>query len=103
MTMRHESRKIALAFKEMKPAKGRRTSTDGEHVFLHGNLIAWRNPDGSVSLTLASWPTVTTRERLNAICEILWDIRPFHQKKGRQYRDDVEIASDSVVTIHNIL
>lgn len=40
---------------------------------LHGNRIAWRrhedNPDGSpvLRLSLACWPTMTTRSRLNAI------------------------------------
>jgi hypothetical protein len=59
-----ESNKIALAFAKRQTARGKRTFTDGEVVTLHGNKIAWWNPDGSVSFTLANWATVVTRERL---------------------------------------
>ena len=36
-------------------------------MFLHGNKIAERNKDG-IFVTLAGWPSVTTRERLHALC-----------------------------------
>lgn len=100
--MRKESRMIALAFHERKPAKAKRTHTDGESVWLHGNRIAWRNTDGSISLTLAGWPTVTTRERLNAICEVFGYMRPFHQMGGVQYHNDTEIDAHNTITYHPI-
>lgn len=98
--MRKESATIALAFYERKSAKAKRTETDGKTVYLHGNRIAWRNDDGSISLTLAGWPTVTTRERLNAICEVFGYGRPFHQKYGVQYHGNTPIADDNTITYH---
>lgn len=98
--MRKESEKIALAFYERTPATAKRTATDGYRVTLHGNKIAWCNADGSLSLTLAGWPTVTTRERLNAICEVFGYGRPFHQKRGQQYHNDTPIGSKNIVTYH---
>ena len=44
------------------------TSTDGDSIWLHGNPIAWKTGDADIiALTLAGWPTVTTRERLNGV------------------------------------
>lgn len=101
--MRKESEKIALAFQQRKPANARRTATCGDTVFLHGNKIAWRNADGSLSLTLAGWPTVTTRERLNAICEVFGYGRPFHQKRGQQYHNDTPISEHNTITYHPLV
>lgn len=98
--MRKESEKIALAFHDRERAKAKRTETDGKTVYLHGNRIAWRNDDGSISLTLAGWPTVTTRERLNAICEVFGYGRPFHQMGGVQYHNDTEITEHNTITYH---
>lgn len=36
-------------------------------MFLHGNKIAEKRGDDIV-ISLAGWPTVTTRERLDALC-----------------------------------
>lgn len=42
------------------------TSTDGQRLSLHGNVIAeWR--DDGLWVTNAGWPSVTTRERLNGL------------------------------------
>lgn len=36
------------------------------HITLHSSVIVKiRNPDNHISFTLAGWPTVTTRERIN--------------------------------------
>ena len=98
--MRQESEKIARAFAAHLPARAARTETDGTHVFLHNNMIAWWNPDGSLSLTMAGWGSATTRERLNAICEVLGYGRPFHQKDHVQYHGNREISTSNVVTYH---
>jgi hypothetical protein len=71
LTMRKETQKIAQAFARGQAAKAARTETDGRTVWLHGNRIAQREDDGSVWVTLAGWGTVTTRERLNGICQEL--------------------------------
>ena len=39
----------------------------GVLMTLHGHEIAFRTSNGSLYVSLAGWPTVTTRARLNAI------------------------------------
>ena len=65
--MRKISKQIAQAFNEGKTKSLGNTYTDGKSVYLHGNKIAWRSSGNGLELTLAGWPTATTRERLNAI------------------------------------
>ena len=65
------SQDAALAFAQSKPFCRSNTAVcvqgAGVGLSLHGNEIANKNGDGDVSITLASWNTVTTRARLNAI------------------------------------
>jgi len=82
------------------------------HVYLHGNLIArlsWvkrgvllraRYHLIEIECTLAGWPTVTTRSRLNAICRGLGMACRFGQRKGRQYFDEQEIQANDWVTLN---
>ena len=65
--MRKETKKIAQAFARGEAAKAARTETDGRTVWLHGNAIVKRDPDGLVRWSLAGWNTPTTRERVNGI------------------------------------
>ncbi len=65
--MRKVTSTICKAFMAGKPASLNNTKTDGQHVWLHGNLIASKNPDGSVNMTLAGWNSTTTRDRLNGL------------------------------------
>ena len=58
--------------------------TDGNQVFLHGNRIAWKLNNKKVAITLAGWPTPTTRERLNAIMDVFgWEFS-INQVDGNQ-------------------
>lgn len=118
--MRKSSFHIMQAFLDKRPAKGKGNSeqgyfakskieymgyrdyTDGQSVWLHGNKIAWHNPDNTVSLTLAGWGTPTTRERLNTLCQMLINKRPFHQKKHEQYYDESLIDNRQIFTIESI-
>ena len=68
--MRKVTQKIANAFINGESLKIKNTETDGRSVWLHGNMIA-RKTDNGLEVTLAGWNTVTTRERVNGICE-LW-------------------------------
>ena len=68
--MRKITQKIATAFINGESLKIKNTETDGQSVWLHGNEIA-RKTDNGLEVTLAGWNTVTTRERVNGICE-LW-------------------------------
>ena len=100
--MRQETKKIAQAFIDGATARAARTHTDGEALYLHGNRIAWFDKSNDLHLTLAGWPGVTTRERLNGICELLYDSRPFHQKRGVQFHNDSKIGDHTIITYHNI-
>ena len=73
--MRKVTEQIATAFYAGRAKSIGDTMTDGERVYLHGNLIAERiDPDSctphNLRLTLAGWNTPTTRERLNGILEV---------------------------------
>jgi hypothetical protein len=98
--MRLETRNIVTAFMLRTPKKEARTHTDGNAIYLHGNKIAWRNADGSVSMTLANWGSVTTRERLNGLCERLMNERPWHQKAHTQYFNEREVEGSTIITVH---
>ena len=64
--MKVVSKRIKSAFQACRPLSVGNTRTDGAAVYLFGNKIIERRSDG-VYWTLAGWPTVTTRERVNAI------------------------------------
>jgi hypothetical protein len=84
--MRKETQKIARAFRDGLPAKAARTETDGTNVWLHGNRIAWR-VDDRLCLSLAGWPTATTRARLNGILETFGLQGKFYQCDHEQWFD----------------
>ena len=67
--MRKETQKIMSAFLKGESASAQRTNTDGYSVWLHGNLIAERGKS-KLWFTLADWPTVTTRERINGMLNV---------------------------------
>lgn len=80
-------------------------------VYLHDNLIAklsWAKRGTllksrweliKTECTLAGWGTVTTRSRLNAICQGLGHKSRFGQRKGQQVFDDQVISDDDWVTL----
>jgi len=78
--MRQVSKKISAAFMQRKSAKCGNTRTDGNTIWLHDNPIARWNDDDSFEVTLAGWPTVTTRERLNSLPAVR-----VHQHKHEQF------------------
>ena len=39
------------------------------NVYLYGNLIAWVNQDNDLTVFDGGWQTVTTKSRLNALCD----------------------------------
>jgi hypothetical protein len=65
--MRQVTKKIKQAFEQGKSLKIDNTETDGQTVWLYGNAIVKRDPDGLVRWSLAGWNTPTTRERVNGI------------------------------------
>lgn len=65
--MRKVTQQIKQAFEQGKSLKVGNTRTDGQTVWLFGNAIVKRDPDGLVRWSLAGWNTPTTRERVNGI------------------------------------
>jgi hypothetical protein len=64
--MRKVTEKIARAFVSESSLSVSNTTTDGKAVWLHGNKIIERRPDG-IWFSLCGWNTATTRERLNGV------------------------------------
>ena len=100
--MRSISSLIAKSFIARKPKRQRNTWTDGTTLYLHGNAIAWHE-NGGIAMTLAGWPTVTTRDRLNTLCLLAFDMKPWHQKDHTQYFNDDAIDSRAVITMHPVI
>ena len=100
--MRQETRKVCSAFVRRKPARAARTHTNGTALYLFGKRIAWWEDDSSLRVTMCGWGTPTTRDRLNGVMDLLFDTRPFHQKKGEQYYNNDRIDPDAVLTFHLI-
>ena len=97
--MRKETATICRLFIDGHAGHGARTTTDGTALYLHGSKIAWKE-NGRYKLTLAGWPTVTTRERLNGLCELLNTSRPFSQHRGRQYFYELPIGAETIVDVY---
>ena len=59
-----------------------------KYLFLHGNCIAKQNTSrfkGDLLITLAGWPTTTTRERLNGLLQTMSQPIRLYQHKYEQY------------------
>lgn len=97
--MRKVTKQIAEAFKKGQSLTIKNTKTDGQSVWLHGNEIA-RKTDYGIEVTLAGWPTVTTRERVDGILQIYKTNMRIVQRNGEQRA--ISLASDcqSGVAIH---
>jgi len=83
--MRQETQKIMSAFLRGQKASAARTNTDGNTVWLHGNKIAQRSEGDFVDFSLAGWPTVTTRDRVNGLLELSGSDYRVFQKNGTQF------------------
>lgn len=53
-------------------------------VFLHGNMIC-KFTLQEIKVSLANWPTNTTRSRIHAICVAFTKSRGIGQRKGKQF------------------
>lgn len=104
--MRKVTKRVCQAFLDGKVAASANTSTNGTILLLHSNKIAWKDDghvDGNIIVTLAGYPTKTTRERLNGLCELIDGTRPFYQKDDRQYYNDREIGLLEYISITPIM
>lgn len=89
--MRKITSDIVGAFLERRTRSSGNTHTDGQTLWLHGNRIAWHTPEG-IMITLCGWPSVTTRERLNAIPGVCINQRDHKQYlNGREWDGQPEL------------
>lgn len=77
------------------------TSTNGFEIYLHGNEIVHKCKGEVIGLTLAGWPTVTTRERLNGVLNFYGIKYRFAQRNFEPVlilgRDVIEISEFETV------
>ena len=79
------SRTIADAWFRGKPRTIDNSETDGETIWLFGHAIAWWDGPGEFTVTTAGHPSLTTRERLNALPGV-----SCYQSKGLVYLNGAE-------------
>lgn len=92
--MRKISKIVISAFIAGNECEKDNTRTDGMRLYLHDNLIAEKTDNGGYMVSLAGWPTPTTKERLNSLCVLLGLPHMFHQSKHLQYFGKEEISAD---------
>ena len=97
--MRKIGQQIAEAFAAGNTRVISNTETDGTCVWLHGNKIMEKVTETEIRVTLAGWPTPTTRSRLNDICEFMGYGRLFHQHKHSQFFRERMIEATEWVTL----
>ena len=78
-------------------------SHPNRRLYLHNNLIAEYTNASSLRITLAGWPTTTTRERLNGLLTELGKREGIWQRNHEQYYgthdDNIEIDSSEWITV----
>ena len=92
--MRKITQQICNAFINRQRLTVGNSHTDGDRLVLHGNTIAIWTKDNDLEVTLAGWPTPTTRERLNALPGVT-----AYQQKMRQYINGREVGVNEWVRI----
>jgi hypothetical protein len=104
--MRKITYDAARAFLDGKSLTIGNTHTDGTNLYLFGNRIATKENlsfmprcDGKVKLTLAGWPTATTRERLNGVLELIKADCRVYQEKHTQFYGNTEIDDEDNMTL----
>jgi hypothetical protein len=97
--MRKVTRETCEAFLAHETKSVGNTVTNGHVLLLHGNTIAQHNADGSIVVTLAGWPSVTTRERLNGLCHLLGLGGGFSQRKFEQFYGSQPITANEWIIV----
>lgn len=91
MEERKVSSQAANNFMNHRPYKNKNTKVivtpEQTELYLHGNLIAKNSKRHGVSVSMAGWPTVTTKSRLNALGAKV------KTKGGRHYMGSKEVDS----------
>ena len=108
--MRKVTEQTCAAFLDRERKISGNTTSTGDDLLLHGNCIAWHHDTHTVKLRMCGWGSVTTRERLNGLLELLRQRNPklpwlrFCQCKGSQmlsYRSSLgSVTSDDDFDSH---
>ena len=83
--MRKITKEIVTAFLAGETKKIGNSSTKCDRLFLHDNLIAESGHNRSYILTLATWNTRTTQERLNGLLETIGSNWRFCTRKRKPH------------------
>jgi hypothetical protein len=98
------ARRIIKAFLKGEVKRLKNDFSDGITLTYHGNAIARFvyafRLDGPVIMGLAGWGTPTTRDRLNALCDELFDCRPWGQMNYEQYFGSMRISTLNCITFY---
>lgn len=96
--MRQVSKQVLTSFLKNQPMRCGNTWTDGTNVYLHNNKII-RRMNNAIEISFCGWATNTTQERVNSLCELINNTRPFKIKKGEIYVNKVLVDSNSFLKI----
>lgn len=78
-----------------------RVANGFSQLLLHGSVIAQQNlVDGALAITLAGYPTRTTRSRLNALLAHLGYTHGIGQRMGTPWIGDTVLNPTDVVMVH---
>lgn len=97
--MRKITQSIAIALKNNIRMSLSNSTCTGTSVLLHGNEIA-RVVNGKLQISLAGWPTVTTRERINGILAEFGCKERVFQSKGNQWFGDRYISAAEWISVN---
>lgn len=97
--MRNIIKQIAIALRNRVRKSIDNTLCTGASVRLHGNEIARITDEGKLEVSLAGWPTVTTRERVNGILAEFGCEGRIFQHKGEQMFGGRAISSTEWIVI----
>ena len=101
--MKKISQKIATSFLAGKSLQIDNTYTDGSKVYLHSNLIAYKTQPDKLHISLAGYPTLDTRERLNAILNVCGYSQYIQQIDGQQYIINEDCDSKHLIAENDFL
>lgn len=91
--MRKVEREVIVAFLERRSRKVGNTHTDGQTLYLHGNAIA-RHILMGIQVSLAGWPTATTRSRINALSRLAGTSTYLRQRSHVTWIYDPELPAE---------
>jgi len=96
--MRKVTEQVVGAFVRGESRTVGNTSTDGQRLWLHGNLIAAKHGEG-YAMTLAGWNTPTTRDRLNGLCDLIGAGR-FYQRDWEPFYNGEPVDAYGTVAVN---